>query len=93
MSIEITGQTTVNTPKGVTAGTLPAPATTLALTPGAPGNFTVAHGLGKTPVAGIVQMTSGGSIYWQAVPWDATNVYLTATDAGITANLLLWTTA
>jgi len=93
MSIEITGQTTLSAPKGVVAGKLPAPATTLALTPVAGGNFTVAHGLGVTPVAGIIQMTSGGSIYWQAIPWDATNVYLTATDAGLTANLLLWTTA
>lgn len=79
-----------STSGGGGSGSLPAPSTTLALAPGAPGNFTVAHGLGKIPVAGIVQMTSGGSIYWQAVPWDATNVYLVATDAGVTANLLLW---
>jgi hypothetical protein len=56
----------------------------VALTPGAAGNFTVPHGLGASPVFAMVEMTSGGAIWFQSPPWDATNLYLVASDAGLT---------
>lgn len=55
----------------------------IALAPGAPGNFTVAHGLGSAPQIAMVQMLSGGDIRWQATPWDATDLFLSASDAGV----------
>ncbi len=56
-----------------------------------PGNFQIAHGLGAVPVAVAIAMTSAGAI-WMQMPtkWDATYVYLTASDGGLTCDLLLW---
>ena len=57
----------------------------IALAPGSPGNFTVAHGLTTTPSSVMIQMTSGGAIWFQsATRYDATNLYLVASDSGIT---------
>lgn len=56
----------------------------IALAPSAPGPFTVAHGLGTSPLMSLVEMLSDGAIRWQSTPWDATNLYLVASDAGIT---------
>ena len=66
----------------------PAPAVTkVALAPSAPGNFTVAHGMSRAPVAVVFEMTSGGQIWLQnPTGYDATNLYLVASDAGITGN-------
>jgi hypothetical protein len=56
-----------------------------------PGNFTVSHGLGCYPSAVIVQMTSFGFIALQSSKeYDATNIYLTASDSKLTADLLVW---
>lgn len=63
----------------------------ISATASASGNFTLAHLLGRKPVGVILQMTSSGSIWFQpAAPWDATNVYLTASGAGTTAQLQVW---
>ena len=59
----------------------------IALAPGAPGNFTVAHGLGTTPLMALVEMLSDGAIRWQATPWDGTNLYLVASDASVTGKV------
>ncbi len=60
-------------------------------TPTAPGNFTLQHFLGRTPVGGVIQMTSGGAIWFQsATMYDATNLYLVASDATVTAKVVLW---
>jgi hypothetical protein len=32
----------------------------------------------------VVNMTSAGFIWWQSPMWDATNLYLTAGDSGLT---------
>jgi hypothetical protein len=59
--------------------------TEIALAPSAPGDFTVAHGLGAAPSYVLIQMTSGGAIWFQAgTRYDSTNLYLVASDAGIT---------
>jgi hypothetical protein len=64
----------------------------IALAPGAPGNFSVAHGLGATPKLVLVQMTSGGAIWFQpATRYDATNLYLVASDGGLTGYAEIWT--
>lgn len=48
--------------------------------------FTLAHGLGVTPVAVIIQPTIGGQIWLQTpTSYDATNIYLVPSDAGLTA--------
>lgn len=70
-----------------------APDATLPLAPGAPGNFTVAHGLTAAPALVLVQMTSGGEIWFQVpTAWDATNIYLDASDAGVTGVAYAWLT-
>jgi hypothetical protein len=63
----------------------------VALAPGAPGNFTVAHGLPAAPALVTIQMDSGGLIWFQPSPrYDATNIYLTASDAGIVGTAQCW---
>jgi len=66
----------------------PAPAVTkVALAPSAAGNFTVAHGMGRAPVAVLLEMSSGGQIWLQnPTGYDATDLYFVASDAGITGN-------
>ena len=57
----------------------------------APGNFTVGHQLGRAPTGATIYMTSGGAMWFQpAALFDATNLYLTASDAGITARIQVW---
>jgi hypothetical protein len=58
---------------------------------GAPGNCTVAHLLGRVPVCAVVQMTSGGLIWFQTpTSYDGTNLYLVASDAGVTGKVVVW---
>lgn len=64
--------------------------TEIALAPGAPGTFTVAHGLGVIPRVVLIQMTSGGTIWFQSTRYDATNLYLVASDAGVTGVAEVW---
>jgi hypothetical protein len=62
----------------------------VALAPSSPGNFTVAHGLGVTPTSALIQMTSGGQVWFQAVTrFDSTNLYLVASDAGVTGKAVV----
>ena len=70
--------------------TLPKPVE-IALAPSAPGNFTVAHGLGSTPKVVLIQMTSGGQIWFQTARYDSINLYLVASDAGLTGYAEMWT--
>ena len=56
----------------------------VALAPSAGGNFTVAHGLSWTPAAVLFMPTSGGAVWCQSTFADATNLYLTASDGGVT---------
>jgi hypothetical protein len=59
--------------------------------PGAPGNFTVAHLLGRVPICAIIQMTSGGAIWFQTpASYDGVNLYLVASDAGVTGKVIVW---
>lgn len=66
-----------------------APAATLAAAPIAPGNFSLAHGLSAAPSRIAITMTSAGGI-WQQAAADATNVYLAASDAGVTATIYVF---
>lgn len=75
------------------SGNVPAPGTPggaavavykVPLAPSAPGNFTVAHGLPAAPAFVLIEMSSSGAIWSQTPEEDATNLYLTASDAGIT---------
>lgn len=58
----------------------------------AAGNFTVQHFLGRRPVAaGQPRMTSAGAIWFQSpTDMDAINLYLVASDAGLTAKVQIW---
>ncbi len=63
----------------------------VSVAPGAPGNFTVAHNLGRAPIGAVIQMTSSGAVWFQPSPlYDATNLYLVASDAGVTAKVQVW---
>ena len=55
------------------------------------GDFFVAHGLPQVPRrAGPVIMTSGGLVYFQTIRFDAVNLYLTASDDGLTGYVQVW---
>jgi len=57
----------------------------------APSNFTIPHRLGRTPTGAVIRMTSGGAIWFQSpTDMDATNLYLVASDAGVTAKVQVW---
>jgi hypothetical protein len=63
----------------------------ISLAPTAPGNFGVAHRLGRTPLGALVRMTSPGAIWFQdPTDMDGTNLYLVASDAGVTAKVVIW---
>lgn len=63
----------------------------VAVAPTAPGNFTVPHLLGRTPIGAHVRMTSPGTIWWQSpTDVDSVNLYLVASDAGVTAKVQIW---
>ncbi len=63
----------------------------LSLAPSAAGSFTVQHFLGRVPILVAIRMTSGGAIWFQTpTDSDATNLYLVASDAGVTAKVVLW---
>lgn len=55
-----------------------------------PGNLSVAHKLGRAPKGGLISMTSSGAIWFQPAMFDATNLLLTASDAGVTAKVQVW---
>lgn len=56
------------------------------------GLFQVPNKLGCTPSYATIDMTSGGLIFWQSPKkmFDSKNLYLTASDSGETANILVW---
>jgi hypothetical protein len=59
--------------------------------PTAPGNFVVPHLLGRAPVAANIRMTSPGAIWWQSpTDTDDVNLYLVASDSGVTAKVQVW---
>lgn len=63
----------------------------VSISPVAPGNFSAAHLLGRAPLGAIVRMTSAGAIWFQSpTDMDGTNLYLVASDAGVTAKVILW---
>ena len=54
-------------------------------------DFEIAHGLGYRPTMGVIEMTADGLIRWQSpsLKYDATNIYLNASGAGLTATVRL----
>lgn len=63
----------------------------LAVTASAPGNFSFNHNLGRAPLGAMIYMTSGGALWFQpGTMFDASNLYLTASDVGITASIQVW---
>jgi hypothetical protein len=57
----------------------------------AAGNFTVPHLLGRVPVCAIIQMTSNAIIWFQTpTSYDGANLYLGASDAGVTGRVIVW---
>ena len=59
--------------------------------PSAPGNLTVPHLLGRTPLGAHIRMTSPGAIWWQSpTDMDGVNLYLVASDLGVTAKVQVW---
>lgn len=64
--------------------------TNVTLEPTVGGNFTVPHGIGGVPSAAIIQMTSSGLIWFQNPSYDATNLYLVASDGPLTGNAIVF---
>ena len=63
----------------------------VSVAPSAPGNGTVPHLLGRAPLCAIIQMTSGGGIWFQTpISYDGTNLYFVASDAGVTGRVIVW---
>jgi hypothetical protein len=57
----------------------------------AAGSFALAHRLGRVPAGALVQMTSSGTIWFQSsAMYDATNLYLVASEVGVTAKVQVW---
>jgi hypothetical protein len=83
------GSSGVMSPRALAPLDLPSP-TEINLAPGADGNFQVAHGLSGTPRLALIQMTSGGAIWFQSTRYDATNIYLVASDASVTGKAEVW---
>lgn len=60
------------------------PQSQIAFTTSAPGPFTLPHNLGVVPGSAIFEFTSGGTVWFQsALKYDATNLYLIASDTGV----------
>ena len=70
-----------------TKGVLPYPIT---FSTSNPGNFSLAHSLGTTPSAVTIEMTSGGQVWFQTPRYDSSNVYLVASDTGLTGTVMVW---
>jgi len=66
------------------------PQTQVAFTTAAPGNFTLPHNLGVIPGSVIFEFTSGGTVWFQTVKYDATNLYLVASDAGVSGFAIIF---
>ena len=63
----------------------------VSVAPSTPGNCTVPHLLGRVPLCAIIQMTSGGAIWFQTPSsYDGANLYLVASDAGLTGRVIVW---
>ena len=57
----------------------------------AAGNFSWPHNLGRAPVGALIYMTSGGALWFQAPTlFDATYLYVTSSDAGVSASIEVW---
>jgi hypothetical protein len=60
------------------------PSVQIAFTTSAPGPFTLPHNLGVVPGSVIFELTAGGVIWFAPVRYDASNLYLVASDTGVT---------
>ena len=69
---------------------LTGPATILTVTSSAPGEFPWPHGLPQTPSRIQILMISGGSIWAQTPAFDANNVNLNTSDAGVIAKISVY---
>ena len=66
------------------------PATTLGVTSSTPGAFSLPHGLSAAPSRIEILMISAGAIWAQSPAFDGANVYLEASDTGVTAKILVY---
>jgi hypothetical protein len=63
----------------------------VAFTTTAPGPFTLAHTLGVIPGRALIELTSSGYVWFQPVRHGASNIYLMASNAGLTGYVLVTT--
>ena len=65
--------------------------TQVAFTTTASGPFTLPHNLGTVPGSVIFEFTSGGAVWFQTtLKYDATNLYLVASDAGVSGFAIIF---
>jgi len=57
----------------------------------AAGNISFPHNLGRVPLGASIYLTSGGALWFQSpTMFDATNLFLVASAAGLTAQVEIW---
>ena len=56
----------------------------------APGDFTIVTNLGLIPTSVIIEYTSGGAIWFNNPRFDADNLYMVASDAGVTGFVIVY---
>lgn len=59
-------------------------------TTSAPGSFTLAHNLGMIPATVIFEFTDGGTVWFQPQRYDDANLYLVASDTGVTGVAIVY---
>jgi hypothetical protein len=69
---------------------MPSANATIPFTTTAFGNFTLAHNLGIVPTTVIFEFTDGGSVWFQPLRYDATNLYLVASAPGVTGVVIVY---
>jgi patatin-like phospholipase/acyl hydrolase len=63
---------------------------TIPFTTTAPGNFVLAHNLNALPQSVVFQFTDGGTVWFQPSLYDYFNLYLVASDTGVTGNVTVY---
>ena len=65
------------------------PSVTIPFTTTAPGDFTLVHGLGYVPKKVVIEYTSDGVIWFQPSRYDSEDLYMVASDTGITGFIVV----
>jgi hypothetical protein len=68
----------------------PGASVTIPFTTTAPGPFTLVTDLGYIPTTVIFEFVTGGTVWFQTQRFDADNLYLEASDAGVSGYAIVY---